>query len=621
MSDDLVARAVTLHSLPLGENVVIAKPELAVLQFGTKTLDLGGLCYAVRIVPTAPAASDRRVNLQSLSLPRVARVGKLIRQISEKIRQSRLRMPTHYSTYARFVAYVNWTDVEGLVDTLGSEASARAALTAYFAHLRERVLLNTLSLKSATSQQNAVLEVLGEFHGVDFGRGLNLLITDRHVEQATVPPSEEAQGRVLSLCDSLFTGLSTFVLEAIPFPHMLPMPGFLGFPNNQLAIFPGRSWFKTPAMIATKVWHSGYDFAEGRLATPAELKLQYPSKGTPWSEVLKRAKKQVQLANTDKNHSSRWQLGTQALNAFLVMFVAATGMNWAQVCQLSWSDDFEITAELHQGFRTVKWRANGKKVFFELPIAFIPSFKRYIELRKYLLQNFSSDFLFITSNQISAQPGPILSSLHRTYALLKRIDPTIPIVMAKQWRSAKSDWLIRNTDIATTALVLQNSERTVLKNYTAGSEISHYEEVGGYLEKVVKSATARVIKIKQTALGACASEDTPKPITKYAPINPDCTSLEGCLFCLEHRIHADEKDVRKLLSCKYVINLSSPLSESEEAFQKMSGPIIARIDNLISEVISIAPEMVEIIRREVENEGKLDPYWESKLKILITLGL
>ena len=405
------------------------------------------------------------------------------------------------------------------------------------------------------------------------------------------------------------------------FPHNISIPAFVGLPGNQLSIFPGTSWFKTPAMLEAKAWHSGYNFSEGRLATPAELKLQYPHKASLWSIVLKRAEKQVQLANSDSNHSSRWQLATQALNAFLVMFVAATGMNWAQVLQLSWSNDFEIFPE-RQGFRTVKWRARGKRVFFELPIAFVPSFKRYLELRKYLLQNFSSDLLFFTSAKISAPPGPILSTLRRTYELLQRIDPAIPVIMAKQWRSAKSDWLIRNTDPSTTALILQNTERTVLRSYAAGSEISHYEEMGEFLRRAKNAATsATMINVKSTAVGACTRDGEPSPLAAQVPLNPDCTRSEGCLFCLHHKAHADEKDARKLLSCRYVINLASPLSDSEESFQKSSGQIIARIDSLITEIAAFAQEMVARIRYEVEVEGKLDPYWEGKLKMLITLGL
>ena len=67
-------------------------------------------------------------------------------------------------------------------------------------------------------------------------------------------------------------------------------------------------------------------------------------------------------------------------------------------------------------------------------------------------------------------------ALDHLFGQLRMIDPQLPKVTPRQWRAAKSDWLIRNKDPATAALLLQNSERTTLRAYAAGSESTHMQE-------------------------------------------------------------------------------------------------------------------------------------------------
>ena len=82
---------------------------------------------------------------------------------------------------------------------------------------------------------------------------------------------------------------------------------------------------------------------------------------------------------------------------------------------------------------------------------------------------------------------------------------------------AKSDWLIRNTDIATTALVLQNSEKTVLASYIAGSETRHWEEMSNFLNQVsnaVQEKRDKTENITIRAVGGCSSLGEPIPISE-----------------------------------------------------------------------------------------------------------
>jgi hypothetical protein len=210
------------------------------------------------------------------------------------------------------------------------------------------------------------------------------------------------------------------------------------------------------------------------------------------------------------------------------------------------------------------------------------------------------------------------------FKILQRIDPQLPKIMPRQWRAAKSDWLIRNTDPSTAALVLQNAEKTVLKSYTAGSETVHLEEMTLFLDKVsaVVVENGKVIEGSiNCAVGVCSSYGAPHQISGEIAVQPDCKEQEGCLFCDKFKVHADEQDTRKLLSCRYCLQQSAHLAGSEERIQSMLGPILDRIQVILDEVSRRDETLVLRVTREVEVDGELAPYWSRKLEMLMDLGL
>jgi hypothetical protein len=193
-----------------------------------------------------------------------------------------------------------------------------------------------------------------------------------------------------------------------------------------------------------------------------------------------------------------------------------------------------------------------------------------------------------------------------------------------QWRAAKSDWLIRNTDIATTALVLQNSERTVAASYAAGSATGHLDEMTNFLDRVsaaVVRAGQPIENSTDRAVGTCTSVDKPNPIPGATTITPDCKEPEGCLFCDKFKVHADERDTRKLLSCQYCIRRTSSMFKSEEKFQQTVSPVLGRIQQLLDEIGRTDEPMVKRITHEVLEEGELDSYWASTMAMFIELGV
>lgn len=624
MTEKMVVRSTHIYPLPLAEGMTILHPELAVVKFGSsKTLDIGVLCYTRRAVWKEEGDSARKVVLNSLSQSRIQYIRQLLVHIFDLSATSGLRMETLQERFRCLLVFVNWADINKWPDVLSSADAARPAMRSYFEHIRERVMRSKISLNTGAKVQSNVVRTVEEFFDEEhLGRGINLLKRDKKIAEATIPPSEEDQGRILSLCNCLFDGISELVVDRFPYPYALSMPGHLGFPNDQLWLFPAKAWFKTPAQIEAFPMHVGYDYVHGRLATMDEVRTQYSRANGP-KEVTYVARTQLKRANENYNDPSRWHLARKASNSFLIMFIAATGMNWSQAVNLSWSDDYQVLTT-KQGFRAVKWRAAGRSVSFELPISFLPRFRRFLALRIYILQGKQCDYLFFNSRQASDQPAPIRNRLNETYEMLRGIDPAINPVMPRGWRAAKSDWLVRHTDPSTAALVLQNSEQTVLEHYAQGSETLHHEEMSKFLSEVVVAVLAPGEKPENAtprAVGVCTSFGAPVAIVAQARIEPDCDRAEGCLFCEKFKVHADETDTRKLFSCRYAINLTSPLSNSDEEFNELFGPILERIDGLLSEISTRDAAMVERIKEEVNEDGDLDPYWAGKVEMLMTLGL
>jgi len=613
-----------LYPMPLAIELEI-QPERAVVKFGlSRTVDIGVLCFPK--VPTAGLLADDARRLIANSPPSPARtnhVRQLLMHISAVAASGSFRMPTLHDHYSRLSVFVRWADANRLADVLANETNARIGVRAYLDHMRDRVSRNDISLNAGAKQHNTVVQILGDFLEIDgLGWGLNLLRRDLKTGKATSTPSELAQGRLLSLCISLFHGLADFVLEKCQYPYSLPMPSYLNFPNDRLWVFPAVSWFKTPDMVKASIAHAGYDYEEGRLATIDELRVQYPLDRRTASVTRDKAKVKMDIANKDPFHSSRWQLASQAMNAYMVMFVADTAMNWAQVVSLKWSTNYDIVPSA-QGFRSVKWRAGGKTVSFELPVSSLPAFKRYLVLRSYLLEGLTCDYLFFTSAKAKAPPRAILSNLNRVFPMLRRIDANLSKVLPRAWRAAKSDWLIRKSDISTASLLLQNSEATVRKHYASGSESLHHEEMSDFLTQVANKVLRPSEELEgatERAVGKCAGIGKPISIEPSPVVKPDCVRPEGCLFCDKLKVHADETDTKKLLSCRYVIAMVAPMTGSEEMFALMVQPAISRIDEIVSYIAAQDPEMVSRVTKEIDEDGELDPYWSAKADMLMTLG-
>jgi hypothetical protein len=111
------------------------------------------------------------------------------------------------------------------------------------------------------------------------------------------------------------------------------------------------------------------------------------------------------------------------------------------------------------------------------------------------------------------------------------------------------------------------------------------------------------------------------PIAQAVPIVPGCKSAEGCLYCDKYRVHADETDIRKLLSCRYCLRTTSNRAASLEDYDRTFGAVLRRIDFLLDELKKRDADLVARLENAVDVGGELDVFWSSKLEQLLELGV
>lgn len=641
MTVELETREVKIYDVPVSARVKIPRPEQVVLRFANrKTVDVGVLCFLEREAggsgidrPFRRKLGGRRVVLASKSPDRDRHVRRLIEWISSEVRNGLARGETVRCRCSRFVAFMGWADAMGWDRVLDGAIDARDTLQAYSAYLRERVMRKSISLNSAVAQQDHAVEALEKILDCEgLAQGLHLLRYAPSLTQSTSPPDDASQGKVLALCRALFDGYCAIALDGAPFPHSISVPEFLQFPNDQLWALPSHFWIlRGRGEMLTRPSRPGGALVlpSGRIVNVAEadeLLLNEPgaSTGIRWLTTI--VARNIDAENSDVKGPYRKRFARRAMSCFVVLFFAETGMSVAEAAELQWRDDFEVHADV-QGFRTIKWRAGGRVNQFSLPVEAMPLFRRFLDVRRLLLGEKSSPLLFF---KLGGAGKDVPSSfeellLETPFAELKRVDPTIPIVKARQWRAAKSDWLLREVeDVGMAAVVLQNTEKTVRQSYAAGSGTTAAQEMASFfdaLSHVVASTEEPDRRYTERAVGVCAEFGMPTPEGPAGSVQPDCAKPEGCLFCAHSRVHADEADTRKLLSCRIFLVRTSSLAGSEARARQMVLPLIERVDALVEEIAKFEPDLVGRVRHQVEEEGDMDEYWAGKLEMLTELGV
>ncbi len=633
-------RSAVVLELPLEKHTRILRPESTIVKIGNFTTDLGACCYANRSCAPRKKGKPREVALDSLLPQRPRQIRQLIKALSRLMTEGGLRLQTVKVNAVTFKCFIDWADDNGMHDCLSGDDESRRAYTAWVELARE--LYNRQ--KVTKSAYNTRLRITGDLLSMITGLERASLYapfmrTTEIAANTTEPLAPQKFAHVIALSQALFDGLCDLVLEQRPFPYKLKVPISLGWTDSYLWLFPAAAWIRPPherghAREKHKLPSWAYDFDNGCLANPSEIAKWY--KGASPSIQLKRAKtvrnkaqRLIDLANRDLRHRMRIMLGMIAQRAFQFLFVSNTSCNFAVARDIETSGEIDASTS-NQQFRSVKFRANSKSISIVVPMSFMPSVRRFMELRRYLLNDESYPFLFFTLGTHNANPPEqmqysTLEVFHRY--VLSKIDPTLPKMGVRILRASVADWYQRHHDASITAKILQNSERTTQKHYDAGSQIDHREELSCFLKAVSESAKRQRIVSSEAADtsplleegGRCNSFGSPEAMADNVPVTPNCRNGQGCLFCANRVLVACEEDVRKIASAAFVMEqlILGPKHEAELR------PLIAKCDQDLEKIASFrnCRSMVEHVRQDVFENGNLTHFFADKYQLFLEVGV
>ena len=627
-------RPFSILDLSLGEVGEIPHPENVIVKANAVYIDFGAFCYSNRSNTQRGAGQPRSVDVSSFLPDRPEQIARVIKVFSLLVEGGQ-RIGTVGTSMGIFRQFINWADSAHYYDCLAGTEATLDAFRNWVAYVEERFRRREIQAMTAHQLQRQICRILEFMVGdSDFGRGIRIIGANQNACNVE-PASQEDFSAALALNHALFTGLCDLVIGKEQFPFKLKMPQSLGWAESHLWIFPGITPFLAPQMwggarenLSRGRWC--YDYKNGRIATVDEISHHYRKTSSARGNArasIKQATARLRVANQNVRHRVRVNLAAFAKTAFLFLFLANTGCNLAVVSAIEADEEIDAST-VNQTYRSIKFRAEGKIISVVLPASFMPTLRRYMELRKYILNHEECAYLFFTRgyHYSSSPPMPIRpQALEKHYDTLLRIHPALPKIGARKIRATVADYYRRGYDRSIAARVMGHSEEVADRNYLAGSPIDHKAELTDFLDHVARAANKQKIANDDALLhglqkleegGRCTSFGRPKAIAIDAPM-PDCR--QGCLFCENRILISNEEDVRKVASAAFLMEqlISGPLSEIE--FRPQIEKCTEDLDAIAA--MKGCKELVTWVKRDVFINGNLTPYFADKYEMFLELGV
>jgi len=143
-----------------------------------------------------------------------------------------------------------------------------------------------------------------------------------------------------------------------------------------------------------------------------------------------------------------------------------------------------------------------------------------------------------------------------------------------------------------------------------------------FFKESISRGIGKNTKNTVTPVGSCADFGNPST-TNSGVLKGDCSTWEGCLGCENYAVHADDVDVRKLLSAKLVVLSTKHLSDSKEQFELNFRFFLDRVDAIVDSIKKKSKSHSKMVVRTMSSvdEGELDSFWMAKYDLLVNLGV
>lgn len=611
---------------------------------GKRYLDFGALCYRERKKRSINRYGEYQgmyVNPSSIDIERIAVIGKII-----EIARSQTNFISAIGFHAKVKCFFDWIDAQTEEHDLSSTTSWSGAYIGYTKHLLGRVNASairgkSLSINSASALQASAKQIVTYATGMH-GREVALLTTsitqtDRQTHINLKQLSGDTQARTFATLIKFIDESHRILVKGGDFPMQLMAPG-------------GEAYFLYSLyQSTTKTKNANFSLATFLSSCPnfPEWEIVAEHFNIPEDNYLHLAnyvefKKRHTQNNFDKRSNIRLQVANHAMTSGMLAFIAATACNLSVAQKLEIADSEFLPGTQGHRFYGVKPRAMGKPVAPEFGARFTPTFRKIIDIRNWLIGERNSPHLFIILPKGTNAIGYIGTSAFQTLKkLMQKCFPSISWVPPTQWRKNVSYTYINKSggDTALTAEKLSNTERTVAKNYARPAVDELASQITNLLDAIHSTAIARTrktdhipihiineVRQKETiGVGDCVKSSDLNPrrtagFTEHAP-KPSCQAPETCLFCDFYAVHADEADIRRLLSLRYVIMATRSDIDHEHWAQKIT-PTIHRIDEVltaISQTDSDIPPLISKVREEIKS-GYLDQFWGIHFDTLVHIG-
>ncbi|MDX2367985.1 MAG: hypothetical protein QNK36_06210 [Colwellia sp.] len=454
--------------------------------------------------------------------------------------------------------------------------------------------------------------------------GIKKIKKNHRQVQSKVPLSDDEMTLHFNLYTLLFRQIASIIIDQKTIPQ-------------KITVWPEKLWI---APVGNRAWimpiHKqglgtlrGFNYDTGEFYTNKELVSQGYTSSQASSAV--HYAKEAMVTSNHKQSKLRQTLASWACKAYFMQFLTLTGMNDSTAANLPFKASYSIVRGKNN-HKVIKWRANEREYKFRLQAEFIPDFKRYLDLRKYLLTLYSLiefPYLFIGSVKAGKViplnlTGSASSSIRfQAYDLFS---DQLSRGTSGELRVSKGIWIRNSYGEGVSAYILQHSITESNHSYTGKDEETTANEMTDYFEyanRKLITTTSDPLSTSETPTGECSDINNPEQIGE-APVEVNCKPGEGCLFCDKYALHADEIDMRKLLSLSYIIKQLEINAVSKAHFNSVYGETMRRINiwlDLITEQNSELTAVRQRVTKEVDEHEQLTPYWYHKLEMLEKLGV
>jgi hypothetical protein len=602
-----------------------------VIQFGSNFHHLGRICYK-NVSITNKNNRELSVNLDSIDIIAIQFVKRLIPYLADLMLDGkRLRTLNEFTSY--IISLFKYIRVDGF-NLRCNKVSIQDFITSYTDYLLHKIKIYDrnlnlgLSTHTAQTYQSRVISFFSyviEIEESELTGGLFIIQRNNNQVQSALALNDDAFTQQFNLYTKIFREFSNIVLDHIEIPTSVNLN------NEQLWIAPSYTQWLKPKHKKT-IGMRGFNYYNGHFYTTEELELLAHCKGKKRYQLgqhVSQARDATDKVNLEYS-KLRLLLAAWACRAYFMHFLIVTGENDSTAASLTFEDEY-FTERSEQNFKSIKWRANGITVNYDIQNEFVADFQRYIQLRSYLIEYYQQDYkaLFISAavskiTNVSTK-GDVSCSFRKLFSV--QFTGTPLTGTSKSFRVSKSLWVRDNYGSGISSYIMQHNNKTADSHYSNKDEEKSAEQITDYFIELDKQLLKESVSSVPIPSGNCTETSKPEPLN-FLPLNSSitvsCGNHEGCLFCSKYCIHADEVDIRKLLSVKYLIMQSQNLSASQEHFDSVYKPVLTHIEDLLDHIGNKEPNcltLIKTLRKEVFEQELLSEYWYRKLELLDDLGL